>query len=371
MSRKKITRKGFEGIYYHESPKRRFRGKPDKSYEIIYRNKQGKLVAERIGWLSQGFNAEVAKNLRDKRLREIRHGSDLLNTEMSFETAWEHFEKWILINTKRYCNDQSMYKHHLAHRFARIKLSQISPVDLENLKTDMVAAGKSPQTVKHVLTLVSRIYNKMNDLGLWHGENPVKRVKKPQFDSARIRFLSRSEADTLLADLAKRNMQVHDIALLSIHTGMRLGEIRALRWGSVDMNERIIHIIASGEEDTTKNFTSRDTYMSDDIFEMLKKYERAAGEFVFVNQYGEQLKEAPTTFKRAVNRMFNVGITDRRQRVTFHTLRHTFASWLALQGTPILTIRDLMGHKTLAMTERYAKLIPDARKSAIHKMFTN
>lgn len=369
MRRVKITKKGFEGIYYRESSKRRYRGKPDKSYEIIYRNKVGKLVSEKVGWQSEGYSAEVARDIRGKRIREIRHGSEILDTEMTMATAWRHFEEWIVANTKRYRNDQSMYRNHIADRLAHLKLSQVSPLDLESLKTGMFTAGKSPQMVKHALTLVSRIYNKMNDLGLWRGENPVKRVKKPQFDSARIRFLNQDEANELLSQLAKRNLQAHDMALLSLHTGMRLGELRALRWQNVNLDERLIHVVASGSDNTTKNFTSRDAFMTDAVFEVLKEYVRPANEFVFLNQYGKQHTNVPTTFKRIANRLFNEDVTDRRQKVTFHTLRHTFASWLALRGTPILTIRDLMGHKTLAMTERYAKLIPDARRDAVANVF--
>lgn len=369
MRRVKITKKGFEGVYYRESSKRRYRGKPDKSYEILFRNKSGKLVSEKVGWLSEGYNAEVARDIRGKRVREVRHGNEILDSEMTMATAWEHFEQWILANTKRYRNDQSMYRNHISNRFAHLKLSQVSPIDLEKLKADMFAAGKSPQMVKHALTLVSRIYNKVNDLGLWRGENPVKRVKKPQFDSARIRFLNQDEAQELLKQLRRRSFPAHDMALLALHTGMRLGEIRALRWQNVNLEERLIHVVASGEENTTKNYTSRDAFMSDAVHEMLQEYVRPANEFVFLNQYGKQHTGVPTTFKRMANQLFNEGVTDRRQKVTFHTLRHTFASWLALRGTPILTIRDLMGHKTLAMTERYAKLIPDARREAVVNVF--
>jgi len=63
---------------------------------------------------------------------------------------------------------------------------------------------------------------------------------------------------------------------------------------------------------------------------------------------------------------FNNGVTDPRQKVTFHTLRHTFASWLAMQGTPILTIKELLGHQSLAMTERYSHLSPDQKKDAVN-----
>ena len=61
---------------------------------------------------------------------------------------------------------------------------------------------------------------------------------------------------------------------------------------------------------------------------------------------------------------FNKGVEDPRQKVTFHTLRHSFASWLALQGERLLTIRELLGHKSFAMTLRYAHLVPDEKRKA-------
>ncbi len=65
---------------------------------------------------------------------------------------------------------------------------------------------------------------------------------------------------------------------------------------------------------------------------------------------------------------FNKGITDNRQKVSFHTLRHTFASWLAIQGTSLYEIKELMGHKSITMTERYAHLMPDVKLKAVNKL---
>jgi integrase len=64
----------------------------------------------------------------------------------------------------------------------------------------------------------------------------------------------------------------------------------------------------------------------------------------------------------------NKDVTDPRQKACFHTLRHTFASWLALQGETLLTIKELMGHKTITMTMRYAHLIPDQKRRAVEKL---
>jgi len=68
---------------------------------------------------------------------------------------------------------------------------------------------------------------------------------------------------------------------------------------------------------------------------------------------------------------FNNGVADPRQRAVFHTLRHTFASWLAIQGIPIYTIAKLMGHKSIAMSERYSHLSPDSQRTAVKGLEKN
>lgn len=79
--------------------------------------------------------------------------------------------------------------------------------------------------------------------------------------------------------------------------------------------------------------------------------------------------ECPRTFERVADSLFNRGVKDARQRVTFHTLRHTFASWMAQAGTPLLVLKDLLGHKTLAMVARYAKLMPSTTGDALRGVF--
>jgi len=66
--------------------------------------------------------------------------------------------------------------------------------------------------------------------------------------------------------------------------------------------------------------------------------------------------------------LFNVGVDDRRQRVTFHTLRHSHASWLAIQGESLLVIKEALGHKDLKMTQRYAHLADEARRRAAERL---
>ena len=78
-------------------------------------------------------------------------------------------------------------------------------------------------------------------------------------------------------------------------------------------------------------------------------------------------------FRSAVDRLFNTELEskDSKNRVVFHTLRHTFASWLAMDGMPIYTIQRLMGHKDISQTLRYAKLSPDIAVEAVLRLENN
>ena len=190
---------------------------------------------------------------------------------------------------------------------------------------------------------------------MWSGENPIKKIKLPRLNNKRKRFFSKEEAAELLEALAKRSTQLRDMAFLSLMTGMRAGEIFNLKWEHIDIENRIIRVLES------RSGGARKVHINTDVIEMLSSYRtKNLGNYLFKNRNGLKAVQVSKVFRSVVNRLgFNDGVEDRRDRLTFHSLRHTFASWLAIKGTPILTIKELLGHKTLTMTERYAHLIPD------------
>ncbi len=90
---------------------------------------------------------------------------------------------------------------------------------------------------------------------------------------------------------------------------------------------------------------------------------------VFATFDGREYADTPTTFRDAVEAMnFNRGITDQRQKVVFHTLRHSYASWLVEAGTDIYSVKELLGHGTIAMTERYSHLSPESLENAVKRL---
>lgn len=163
-------------------------------------------------------------------------------------------------------------------------------------------------------------------------------------------FFSHSEADKLLEALVVKSQLVHDMVLLSINTGMRAGKIFSLIWADVDMIHGLITLR------NTKSGRTRTLNMTravEDIFQTMEQGQK--GGLVFPNSKGGKRGQMSQTFNRTVDRLgFNKGVEDSRQKVCFHTCRHSFASWLVQAGVPLYQVKELMGHSTIAMTERFA-----------------
>ncbi|MFZ4440747.1 MAG: tyrosine-type recombinase/integrase [Syntrophales bacterium] len=372
MSEGKMTKiTNQPGVYYRESLTRRYHGKVDRCFYITFKD-QSKKVWEKVGWLSEKYSVQTAANIRADRIRSIRHGEELpkkKGQEITFGKLWEHYNRWLDTGKSHVEDDRSRYENHLKDRFADKRLSQIAPLELEELKSDLLKKGLSPATVKHVLVLIRQMINKAIGWDLWQGENPIKKIKLPKLNNKRERYLTQAEAALVLEEMKGASPQLYEMGLMSLCTGMRAGEIFALKWGHCNFEDGIIHVADS------KGGEPRKAYMTSAIKEMLEnKDRRSPSDLVFKARGsdeiieargGEQIKQTSRAFERAIIRLkLNDGIDDPRQRVYFHTLRHTFASWLAIKGTPILTIKELLGHKSLAMTERYAHLSPDHKRTA-------
>ena len=108
--------------------------------------------------------------------------------------------------------------------------------------------------------------------------------------------------------------------------------------------------------------------MTDEAKKMFRRHRRGGhDELVFVDKKGRQYKEIPSTFKNAIKGLkLNDGISDRRDKVVFHTLRHTYASWHVENGTDIYILKELLGHSTLVMTERYSHVSPGKLQDAVN-----
>ena len=322
-------------------------------------------------------NLELAKEIEAKIKAELISGEYYDRREQAkLETTFNDFfeSKYLPYakqNKKSYNREETLYRLWIKPVIGNKQLNKISPFDIEKLKKQMAEADKAPRTIQYALAVIRHIINKAKDWGYFLGDNPIRKVKMPTINNRRIRFLTREEANTLLNELKKRSKQTYEMAYLSLYTGMRFGEIASLIWQDIDFENDKINI------KDPKNATSRVAYLTEKPKKLLlEKKERekpqSSSELVFKDAKGKKINKISHSFHRVVKALgLNDGVTDPRDKVVFHTLRHTFASWLAIQGTPIYTIKELMGHKTLAMTERYSHLAPNTKQEAVKKVFGN
>ena len=243
------------------------------------------------------------------------------------------------------------FKNWIGPAIGSKRLDEILLLDLERIRKEMVKADKAPRSIQYVKSIIRQVYHYAAEHKLYSGEVPTLHfLKKQKLDNRRHRYLTPEEADTLLAEVRRHSETTYRVSLLSLNSGMRFGEIAALRWQHVITDNREILII------DPKNGESRGVYMTDTVLQMFQGMERGRQEeLVFPSQTGEKMKRVSNVFGNAVKQLgLNDGITDRRMRVVFHSLRHSCASWLVNSGVELPTIAKILGHKTLSMTMRYS-----------------
>ena len=189
--------------------------------------------------------------------------------------------------------------------------------------------------------------------------NPVRETELLPVDNSRVRFLSSDEYQRLLAS-AKVSYwkKLHVLIKLAVTTGARKGTLLGLRWKDLDLGARRAFV------ERTKNGEPFVLVLQGDVADELKSLRRGArdDDLVFCGRSPGKPMNIEKAYYNALER---AGI----EGAVFHTLRHTHASWLARQGQPLLAIADSLGHKSLAMTQRYAHLCVDTREAMLAKVF--
>jgi integrase len=379
------------GIRYKEHPARKHGKKPDRYWVLQYR-RNNKTYNEAVGWWSQGASQAQAEEL----LGQLRHnwrtgqGPQTLKdmraagqaareieaqaraqVEADALTLAEFWERTYLPRAENVKSrmtvkgEKHLFKNWIRPTLGNMAMKNITPPQVTALLDEITKAGRSPRTAEHAKAVLSAIISLAIENEALPGQNPCNKVKLTKYDNRRTRFLTPAEARQLLDVLKAEEPQAHDEALLSLFCGLRAGEIFALTWADVNFDTRQILIR------DPKNKRNRFAYMTSEVEAMLKARHtnQTPNALVFHGPGGQQQAEIGSAFRRVVADLgFNMGLTDPRQKVVFHSLRHTYASWLVQAGEAIYTVQQLMGHSTLAMTERYSHLAPDHLRQAAERL---
>lgn len=383
MPKNEWYKSNFPNIQFKKHPSRKHGLKFDQYFRASYQV-DGKRKAVNFGWASEGWteakvwekinlyknNAKTGSGPTTlKEEREIQENEKLKiqkqkavedQENMIFGDFWNGYYKPFCETKKSWAAEESFFRTWIKNAIGRKRLKDITIFDLEKLSTKMEKADKSQKTIQHILATIRQVFNRAINLDMFSGANPVSKIRFKKLNNKRDRFLTKDESDRLLMALNLKSNQVHNMALLSLHTGMRASEIFKLTWHDIDFDQGTIHV------EDTKNTESRYAYMSDPVKNMLMKiFAEKTTDLVFPDTKGKQIKAISKTFSREVNELgLNTGIKDDRAKIVFHTLRHTFASWQVQAGMDLYTLQKLMGHKSFQMVQRYAHLAPDNLKKA-------
>ncbi|WP_156921780.1 tyrosine-type recombinase/integrase [Desulfovibrio inopinatus] len=382
----------YTGIRYREHKTRKHKGKPDR-YWLYKRRLDGKVIEEGIGYQSEGWTLGRVRNLvaqlkeaqrtgsGPRTLREMREQA-AQETKAKKEQAvlaaraealtvrvmcMDHYMPWAVANKSSHETDRLRLAKHVLPLLGDTPAAQVTVAMVEELRDNLLNAGLSVSSVRQVLAVLRRAYNIAGTIvidghPLYSEKNPAAGITLKKSDNARKRFLTYDQADALIELARKRHPDIHDFIVLGLNTGMRRQEMVRLRWEHVDIAHAIIHL-----PNDPKLKTGGTVYLNADAMMVIQRRKGIDPVMVYPHKREKTLTSwISHTFRDLINELgFNDGITDRAHRLVFHSLRHTFASWLVLAGTDIYLIKELCRHKTIEMTMRYAHLIPDRGRYAV------
>lgn len=314
--------------------------------------------------LSETFSTRTAaKEWAEKTQSDIRGGMRLIAREAKKRTFEELVDLYInkvlpykgngAIDTKRHLE----IWRRLIGKYALININPKMILDAREKIQNMETRGKkkSCSTVNRYMAALSVVFSYAVKELEWMEDNPVSKISHLQEPKPRVRYLSDEEREKLLEQAQKStNPYIYAIILVALTTGARKMEILSLRWDDVDLNADTAVLWE------TKNGEYRVLQLIEPALGELKKLyaRRGNSPYVFPNHDGSGVLDITYCWKDLIKL---TGIENFR----FHDLRHTCASYLAMNNVNMATIAEILGHKDFKITKRYAHLSPGYKRSVM------
>ena len=250
---------------------------------------------------------------------------------------------------------------------------QIGDVRLSELSTSLISEKRdllsrtitnrkkqmSPARVNRYMAALSTALNTSIREWEWMEDNPMRKISKLKEPRGRVRYLKNEEKERLLVACNSVNNHLYLAVVLALSTGARQQEIWGLRWSEVHLDRGLITFTE------TKNDEFRSVPLEGHARELLlghSKIRRIDSDLVFPSKKNPAVRH---DFRDPWNKALVVAeVEDFR----WHDLRHSCASYLAMNGVPMLTIAEILGHKTLSMVQRYTHLNAEHLTEAISDM---
>jgi integrase len=272
----------------------------------------------------------------------------------------------LICNNRKVKHLYNKYMKHLDAKFGNTAITAIKKDDVHKLRQSLQAKSKSESTINGIIQLLGTIINysiKQKELKI---VNPCVGIAKLSTNNERERYLTTDEVKRLLTYI--KDTRALLFVKLALSTGGRLQTILHIKKKDINFTHNSITLY------DIKNNSTYAGFINDELKTTLKKHTHSqkADDYI-LNGKSTRLSDnaMARTIRPILNTLFNEGLKkdDRKNRVVIHTFRHTFASHLAINGTPIFTVQKLMNHKDIKMTMRYAKLAPDSGMDMVKKLY--
>lgn len=344
-------------------------GKPfrDKDkWRIRWTDENGKRQSENF----ESYTVALSEcKKREAEVEDIKNG--LRNPRPLDKTFDEIADYWVtnrLPQKRCQKDDLSILRAHLRPAFGGLKLKDIDIAQVDRFVAERMHLN--PKTVSNFLTLLISLLNLAVDLN-W-GIQKAPNIRKPKVPKRKDFYYLRTteEINRFLTAAAKEDEIAYLMYATAIYTGLRAGELAALRFSNIRFDgPRSLITITNSFKNPTKSGEIRHIPILAPLYKLLLEWKAKIGgcDLVFPNRKGRMFQESDRifqeSFKRVLDRARFPKVTRNGRELhylTFHGLRHTFASHWMMNGGEIFKLQKILGHQSIEMTLRYSHLSPAA-----------
>lgn len=337
-----------------------------RKYKVQVKAQNGKWKTKTVDTL------DLAHKLEAKFKTEAIEAQDLgIIKAPIIDEAWEELYRYAKANLKRPECYEVPWRLYIQPAFTGRKMDGIAPVEFQRFKAKLDTMQTvyppnsknvrplSQSTIYGILKTVKRIYSYAEQMGLFRGINPTKYMPMPKFDNRRTNVLTQEELSRLVHVLAQWKNRLPALGIhMALVTGKRMGEIFKLKWDRVGWESKTITYITKSRVHSRKQ-TLPMSGLAERILIEAQGLRTEGIEYVFHTSSGK-----PIHYNAIWRRIKAKAKLPGEFRP--HDLRHTFASYLASSGeVDIYTLQNLLGHESIAMTQRYSHLMDGRLRDAV------
>ena len=316
-------------------------------YVMYWRGKRQHKFSTKSG------NKEIAEQVRRRVEDELAAEKYGLESIAPIEISLDDFlsEALTYAEGAKATNTSILY-HQVSRDFVRYvggnkTLAKITVKTVIEWCSSASKAGRKASTINKYLSVMQAIFTMAEKLH-YTSTNPFKDAPRYAEGKLTPRFLSPEEAERLLAGL--RHTPIITSIHLALFAGLRLSETMNLKWRDIDFANKNLHVVGKGNKGRTVPMPER-------LIEHLLAVHKTA-QSINVCRGNPSRSWLSTGFVRSARKIGLPGIT-------FHTLRHTFASWLVQRGAPLVVVQQLLGHNTISTTMIYSHIDMQDKRRAV------